>query len=499
MSFYTYDAVVFLVLVLLYGCITTTLYSTQDEAEPHMVPTKLPFLEATIGILRGKAGYLVETKKKFPLPIFTLRMPFQRVYVVCANQFIHAVQSKAHAAAFVPTLLEFGILFSGMAKSAKKCLQAGYKNGNQFTASVHSYLLWGPTLQSATRLAMDRLISSMHSGFSSPDRVGLLETTQHQLTLAMTGAVYGPHNPFNDPAMEADWNVFQRGISHLVNSPFPWLTAPMSIFARNRLTRGFQRYFETGGYLEAFAMIPEMYNKSLMLGIRPDEAAKMEIATSLAMLSSGSITAFWLLLHILSKPTILRTCREELMALASTAPIRVVDTSLIKTNCPTIMAMFHETFRYHSSVVSVKKVAHNTTISDSFLLKKDALIMIPGPLVHHDPTIWGENADRFDHTRFLTECGQKKLSNTSAFRPFGAGATACPGRHFSTNIILTFVAIVVLGFDVEASESWTVPTVKNADMWNAMPKPDSDIPVFIRPKFTNKAERFKFVWGSEES
>jgi hypothetical protein len=47
----------------------------------------------------------------------------------------------------------------------------------------------------------------------------------------------------------------------------------------------FRRYFETGGHLQAFPMIPEMYETNKSRGLASEEAAKMEMATSLAMLS----------------------------------------------------------------------------------------------------------------------------------------------------------------------------------------------------------------------
>jgi cytochrome P450 len=124
--------------------------------------------------------------------------------------------------------------------------------------------------------------------------------------------------------------------------------------------------------------------------------------------------------------------------------------------------------------------------------------MIPGTAIHHDTETWGPSASTFNHTRFFTAEGRKKLSNTSAFRPFGAGVTMCPGRHFATNAVLSLAAMILLQYDVEPVEGqWKTPSTKNADMWNAMPKPDCDIPVRItrRSEDASKTES-KFVWGT---
>ena len=251
-------------------------------------------------------------------------------------------------------------------------------------------------------------------------------------------------------------------------------------------------------------MISEMYESNKGHGLASDEAAKMEMATSLAMLSSGSNTAFWLLYQIYSDAYVLKDVRDELHAistedLASDIPKRrILNLDRIKAHCPTLVAMLNETLRYHSTVINIKQVHHDTTLVDQYLLKKNAIVMIPGQSIHHDKGIWGAHADVFDHLRFLSPDSKKNLSSTSAFRPFGAGATMCPGRHFSTNIILSLVAMVALQYDVVPMEGqWRVPTKRNADLWNAMPKPDWDIDVnFVRRIDGNEIE-WKFTWADE--
>lgn len=244
-------------------------------------------------------------------------------------------------------------------------------------------------------------------------------------------------------------------------------------------------------------MIPEMHELNKRHGLSTDEAAKMEMATSLAMLSSGAVTAFWLLFHILSDPELTESIREELCAATETkdgGQIQVVNLGAVKDRCPTLVAVLNETLRYHSTVINIKQVQHDTTLDDQYLLKKNGIVMIPGHSVHHSKDIWGLSADTFDHRRFLTSHAKKNLSSTSAFRPFGAGVTMCPGRHFSTNVILSLVVMVLLKFDVlPSSGEWMKPSKRNADMWNAMPKPDHDIDVVLTPKGEQQVE-WKFVW-----
>jgi cytochrome P450 len=219
---------------------------------------------------------------------------------------------------------------------------------------------------------------------------------------------------------------------------------------------------------------------------------------------SGSNTTFWFLYQIFSDPVALKSIRNELLHLSavdatSDSPERkILNLNLIKTQCPTLMAILYETLRYHSSVINIKQVQHDTTLADQYLLKKNAIVMIPGQSVHHDKEIWGPSADVFDHSRFLEAEGKRRLSSTSSFRPFGAGTTLCPGRHFSTNVICSLVAMVVLQFDVMPTDGqWTAPTKRNADMWNAIPKPDRDIDVKIVRRLKAKEVEWIFVWAED--
>jgi cytochrome P450 len=275
------------------------------------------------------------------------------------------------------------------------------------------------------------------------------------------------------------------------------LTAGKALRARSRIVCAFKKYFETGGHLQAFPMIPEMHELNRNHGLSTEEAAKMEMATSLAMLSSGAVTGFWLLYHILSDKSLTASIRAELSLVTDSTTadhVKVVHLSAVKDSCPTLVAVLNETLRYHSTIVNIKQVRHDATLDGQYLLKKNGIVMIPGQSIHHNENIWGSSAHMFDHHRFLTPDAKKNLSSTSAFRPFGAGTTMCPGRHFSTNVILSLVVMILLKFDVvPLSGVWKQPTKRNADMWNAMPKPDHDIDVRFEPRAEGQAD-WKFVW-----
>ena len=133
-------------------------------------------------------------------------MPFQRFYIVNAPQLIQTIQAKANSSIFVPTLLDFGMLFSGLNWESQDVLRGAFaRKGNVFATSVHEYLGGLSTLQAATRAAIHKLSTSVPDTLSGSDPVGLFETIRHSLTLALTGAVYGPENPYEKAGIESSW------------------------------------------------------------------------------------------------------------------------------------------------------------------------------------------------------------------------------------------------------------------------------------------------------
>lgn len=94
----------------------------------------------------------------------------------------------------------------------------------------------------------------------------------------------------------------------------------------------------------------------------------MEMATSLAMLSSGANTTFWFLSQHLSDAEALKMVRNEMNSISTVnlesgiAQRRVLTPTKFKADCPTLLAMFNNTLRFQSSVIKDKKVQQDSTI-----------------------------------------------------------------------------------------------------------------------------------------
>lgn len=75
-----------------------------------------------------------------------------------------------------------------------------------FIKVVHPALSSGPALDSMNGRAVEVLSRSLDRLVAQgPTRVNMFEWIRHELLMATTDSVYGPHNPLRDPANETAW------------------------------------------------------------------------------------------------------------------------------------------------------------------------------------------------------------------------------------------------------------------------------------------------------
>ncbi|KAI1262207.1 cytochrome P450 [Xylariaceae sp. FL1019] len=121
--------------------------------------------------------------------------------------------------------------------------------------------------------------------------------------------------------------------------------------------------------------------------------------------------------------------------------------------------------------------------------RKGATVMTVAPAQHTDPSLWSPTAGNFDHRRFLRGLRRKRI-NPAAFRPFGGGTVLCPGRHFVSTEVLSFVALLLLQLDIR-------PITKGAEWFDQ----GNELRVHVgskdsherRVKFTGSSKGFELV------
>ena len=117
-------------------------------------------------------------------------------------------------------------------------------------------------------------------------------------------------------------------------------------------------------------------------------------------------------------------------------------------------ACIKETLRYQGPIGQIVRHAKNPEIiAKKYKIDPDTQIISNLKGLHHDPTVWGDDADVFRPERMLDF---SKIPS-GAWKPFGTGMRACIGRAFAEQEMLMNVALILQRFQVQmADPSYTL-------------------------------------------
>lgn len=97
-----------------------------------------------------------------------------------------------------------------------------------------------------------------------------------------------------------------------------------------------------------------------------------------------------------------------------------------------------------------RSIARETTIGRGYPIHQDQTIVILFPILHRDPAVWGEDAERFNPDRFAREAFEKLPPH--AWMPFAAGLRSCSGRALAMQEATLLVASVLQRFDIAKAD-----------------------------------------------
>lgn len=76
--------------------------------------------------------------------------------------------------------------------------------------------------------------------------------------------------------------------------------------------------------------------------------------------------------------------------------------------------------------------------------------MCPIRQLRSDETVYGEDFDKFNPDRFFRDA---ELSRHPRYKPFGGGATMCPGRFVARQEVYVFVTLFLHRFESHLGKS----------------------------------------------
>lgn len=272
--------------------------------------------------------------------------------------------------------------------------------------------------------------------------------------------------------------------------------APKGYRARSELGDAFQKYFENyiPGQTQSSALVLARFRANTQYRITPWNQGRLEVGTLIGILANTVPSIFYMLVHVYLNPTLLDDLRAELQNTSVSNNSEISKTIMIlsmREKCPLLHSTFQEVLRLHAKGAGSRFVREDTLLDNQYLLKKGMIIQIPTAVMHLNPTAWGNEANQFHPRRFLKPQAEEQKPkptdskpNSTSYRPFGGGASLCPGRHFVTLETLALTACIVLRFDIEpvSGGGWTIPEQKQESLATNVFPPAHDIKVRVKTR-----------------
>ncbi|KAI0184116.1 cytochrome P450 [Xylaria flabelliformis] len=478
----------------LYLFLRILLSFTQDAQEPPAIETSVPFLGPLIGLLRGKSRYYVALRDKFHLPMYTLRLPFSRIYVLSTPKLIPSVQKQWRTLSLAPFTAGAG-KFLGMSKPSIEVMHQDVIGDNGYNSTwirrITPILGPGKDLDAINRRSVELFLDDLTKFNPKGDRVGFWEWTRASIIKATAESIYGPQNPLRDPKVGEAWKIFEASFLSLAISPLPSLFSKKTWRARETLAAAMTQYMAAGGHKNGSTLVQLRHDiHRYEYNFPVEDVARAEIGNTFAVLGNTTPTAWWFLYHIFSDPKVLSDVRSELEACVRVLPdtdfhSHSIDLACIRQSCPILLSTFQEMLRFRAINAGPRLVMEDVML-EGYLLKKGNIVMIPASVHQTDRPTWGDDATIFDHMRFVRGLSKKGQSRV-AFRAFGGGHVLCPGRHFATTEIMALGALLVLQFDISpVSGQWIEPRCDGTSIASGFPVPDYDIPVDVRRRHPDR-------------
>jgi cytochrome P450 len=417
-----------------------------------------------------------------------------RMYIVSSPALASQVQRASASLSFERLTVEVAPRLLGLGEKTKRIL-ADTEVAAPSLNQIIQPLLGPAEMVEICRKQLEHF-TAFFQAMTDDLETDLFKLVKQEMTEASMNTFFGPHNPFvvHPDLVNEFWN-WENGIVPYAVGVLPQWTARRAYKGINRVADGFEEYLSKGRQSQACELIRRRQKLHDDTGLTYAEQARLEVGFSLGINVNASVTAFWVLNNIFSRPTLLAELREEIQRNAVLAP-NTISFRALRDSCPLLNSIYRETMRFCAPMSTTRYVLEDTVIADSYFLRKDSIVQIIGGLLHADEALWGPDVDKFNSRRFIYTPNGSKTSedgavlaskegqlHPAAFRAFGGGTSLCPGRHFAQMEILSFTAAFVMGFDMSpptglTKVAWDPPMAEKTFLIAAI-KPHKELNVKV--------------------
>ncbi|KAK6133773.1 hypothetical protein DH2020_032484 [Rehmannia glutinosa] len=116
--------------------------------------------------------------------------------------------------------------------------------------------------------------------------------------------------------------------------------------------------------------------------------------------------------------------------------------------------IINESLRLYPPIVVNQRKSTKGARLGNHILPANMKIHLPILVLHHNPTIWGDDAHLFKPERFSKGVAAATKNNLAAFCPFGLGPRTCVGMNFATNEAKIALSMILQRYKFKLSPNY---------------------------------------------
>src|SRR5690242_17955711 len=265
-----------------------------------------------------------------------------RTYVVASPELCSAVQKASATLDLDPIIGELGPRLMVLGPKTAALLRRQGKNS--FHKQSHNILTsqnFSAGIEHQLRY-LGQSINDVENGCE----LDLFRFLRRTISAASNKVLFGPRNPYakHPELLDSFWD-WESGHITLLTGFLPSITARKAYQGFMACAKGFAEYIEDGGFEDAAEFIQNRNKLNIQHGVTdPLERGKLDTGLGLGVNVNASITIFWLLNAVFSRPELLSRLRDEVRENAFVGP-GVLSSERLQQACPQLNSVWREIMR----------------------------------------------------------------------------------------------------------------------------------------------------------